>query len=97
MDKCPLEETLRAERREIRACQVSGALPPLFQTHKAATWHEEGSQSGDSEGLGWLGPSLCPHPLRRPGQRLSSALAAAGGAAGFLMTPMMAQFRDPTM
>ena len=58
--KRPWEEMLRAERRAVGARRVSGALPPLFQTHKAATWDEKGRQPGDSEGLGWLRPAHCP-------------------------------------
>lgn len=76
---------LGAEGREIGARQVSGALPPLFRHTEQPTWYEEGSQPGDAEA--WAGSAL---PLPGPGQRLSPALAAAGGAAGFLVTPEMA-------
>lgn len=50
------------------------------QTHKEATWYEQGSQPGDSEDPA----SSVPLSART---EAASALAAAGGAAHFSVTP----------
>lgn len=89
LSQVALEEMLRAQRREAGACQVSGALPPLFYIHKAATWSEEASQPGNSEGLGWLVPLTVYPPTRAKARTERKFRLAVAGVLWLLADPSM--------
>lgn len=89
LSQVALEEMLRAQRREAGACQVSGALPPLFYIHKAATWSEEASQPRNSEGLGWFVPLTVYPPTRAKARTERKFRLAVAGVLWLLADPSM--------
>ena len=70
------------------------ALPLLLRHTKQPTWDEGARSLVTKKALAGLVLLSAPLPLPGPGQRPPSALAAAGGAAGFLVALEMAQFCD---